>query len=67
MMGLEYMIYITGSADWKDEGDLVVGSGMYLFGIYIVLGHCQTARLCPRVSLSMAPLSFLCATGSFSL
>lgn len=34
MMGLEYMIYITGSADWKDEGDLVVGSGMYLFGIY---------------------------------
>lgn len=42
MMGLEYMMYITGSADGKDGGELVVGSGMYLFGIYIVLGHCQT-------------------------
>ncbi len=36
MMGLEYIMYITGSADGKDGGELVVGSGMYLFGMYIV-------------------------------
>lgn len=34
MMGLEYMMYSTGSADGKDEEEMVVGSGIYLFGIY---------------------------------
>lgn len=48
MMGLEYMMYITGSADGKDGGELVVGSGMYLFGMYIVLGQCQTPPICRR-------------------
>ena len=28
MMGLEYMMYNTGSVDRKDEEELVVGSGL---------------------------------------
>lgn len=42
MMDLEYMMYITGSADGKDWREMVVGRGrgMYLWlGIYRVLAR----------------------------